>query len=127
MNRPYSAEFYPPMPIMQVRFGLAESGLYTEEMVGIVDTGADSTIVPLELLDAIEAAIEIQMPVRGQWGATHLVNLYAVEAIVEGLVLPGILVIGDDQGHEVVLGRNVLNRLRLILDGLKLQTEIEGY
>jgi hypothetical protein len=31
--------------------------------------------------------------------------------------LPGIEVVGDDLGNEILLGRDVLNRLRLLLDG----------
>ena len=33
------------------------------------------------------------------------------------LTLSGITVVGDELGDETVLGRNVLNRLRLLLDG----------
>jgi hypothetical protein len=33
-------------------------------------------------------------------------------------------VVGDEQGEEIVLGRNVLNRLRLLLDGPSRLTEI---
>ena len=47
--------------------------------------------------------------------------------MVEEISFPGILVVGDEAGNEVILGRDVLNRLRLLLDGLKLQSEIVGY
>lgn len=47
--------------------------------------------------------------------------------MVEEISFPGILVVGDETGDEVILGRDVLNRLRLLLDGLKLQSEIVGY
>lgn len=33
------------------------------------------------------------------------------------MTLPGVYVVGDDLGEEIVLGRDVLNRLRLLLDG----------
>jgi predicted aspartyl protease len=127
MSRNYSLDFYPPMPMLQVRLGIADTGLSTQELLGIVDTGADSTIVPIALLDEIEASIEGFSTARGPWGDSHPVNLYAVDAIIEGITLPGIIVIGDEEGDEVVLGRNVLNRLKMLLDGLKLQTDIVGY
>ncbi|MBI5650440.1 MAG: hypothetical protein HZC40_08355 [Chloroflexi bacterium] len=45
--------------------------------------------------------------------------------------MPGIEVVGvedesaeDDQAQEIILGRNVLNRLILLLDGPNEQTEI---
>jgi hypothetical protein len=37
--------------------------------------------------------------------------------MVSELTLSGIHVVGDELGDETVLGRNVLNRLRLLLDG----------
>lgn len=36
---------------------------------------------------------------------------------VEGQLLPGIEVVGDEQGRDVLLGRNVLNKLIVLLDG----------
>ena len=39
--------------------------------------------------------------------------------------LPGIFVVGDEQGDEIVLGRDVLNKLRIFLDGPARIVEIE--
>ena len=36
---------------------------------------------------------------------------------ISEMTLPGIYVVGDELGQDVVLGRNVLNHLRLLLDG----------
>jgi len=127
MKRSYNHEYYPPAPFLQVRFGVADAGLYTEDLLGIVDTGADATIVPLEHLDQIEAAVEGFSKISSHWGQSVEVNLYAVDVVVEEIILPGILVVGDETGDEVILGRDVLNRLRLLLDGLKLESEIVGY
>jgi hypothetical protein len=45
------------------------------------------------------------------------VALYAVALEINQYHLSAIRVVGDEIGHEVILGRNVLNRLRLLLDG----------
>lgn len=34
-----------------------------------------------------------------------------------GHPIPDVEVIGDEQSHEVLLGRDVLNQLRVLLDG----------
>jgi len=47
-----------------------------------------------------------------------------VDLELDGLRLPSIFVVGDEQGDEIVLGRNVLNKLRLFLDGPANLTEI---
>jgi len=57
-------------------------------------------------------------------GEDRAVQLFLVDIELGGLRLPGILVVGDEQGDEVVLGRNILNKLRLVLDGPASQTII---
>lgn len=52
---------------------------------------------------------------------------YLVDVEVDGVNLPGLWVIGDDATDEVLLGRDVLNRLQILLDGLNQQAEIVGY
>lgn len=127
MKRSYNSTYYPPAPTLQVRFAIEDTGLSTEKLPAIVDTGADATIVPIHYLDQIEAAVEGFGRVRGHWGSATPINLYAVDVIVEGVIFPGLLVVGDEEGNEVILGRDVLNRMRLLLDGLKLQSEVVGY
>ena len=46
--------------------------------------------------------------------------------IGDSLHLPWVEVVGDELGDEVLLGRNVLNQLRIILNGPRLQVEITG-
>lgn len=43
---------------------------------------------------------------------------------MNSLRLPGIFVVGDEQGDEIVLGRNVLNKLQLMFDGLANMTDV---
>jgi hypothetical protein len=39
--------------------------------------------------------------------------------------LPAIEVVGDEQGNEIIIGRNILNRLVMTLDGPKRVLETE--
>lgn len=39
-------------------------------------------------------------------------------------MLPGVLVAGDENATEVILGRNVLNLLPIFLDGPQRQTHV---
>jgi predicted aspartyl protease len=117
MKRAYNNQYVPPVPVLQVRLSTPEWELKTELLVGIVDTGADGTLVPVEYLQQIQASVEGHSGLRSQWGERRSVNLYLVDVEIEGLILPGIWVVGDDLSDEIVLGRNVLNRLRIFLDG----------
>ena len=61
------------------------------------------------------------------WSSRQLVTLYLVDIHLAYGTLPGMEVIGidsEDDEHEVILGRNVLNLLILLLDGPQQQTTI---
>ena len=49
---------------------------------------------------------------------------YIVDIEIEGRTLPGIWVAGDSQSDEIILGRSVLNKVRLLLDGLDTTSEV---
>jgi len=54
MKRTYNHTYYPPAPTLQVRFAIADTGLYTDNVPGIVDTGANATIVPIQYLTKLK-------------------------------------------------------------------------
>ena len=62
--------------------------------------------------------------IRSHWGEWRAAQLFAVDLELGSLRLPDVFVVGDEQGNEIVLGRNVLNKLRLLLDGPAGQTDI---
>jgi predicted aspartyl protease len=88
-----------------------------------VDTGADGTLVPQSLVDEIGAPFVDDVRVRSHWGEWRNMQLFTVDIGIGGLRLPAVEVAGDDRGQEIVLGRNILNRLRLLLDGPAGQVE----
>lgn len=127
MKRAYSQTYFPPAPLLRVRFGNADNMQFTQQMNGFVDTGADSTIVPVKLLRRIGAAIVGIQSLRSRWGESRTVRVYVVDVEVEEINFPGIWVVGDDRSEEVILGRNLLNRMRIFLDGLGEKIEIVSY
>ncbi len=56
---------------------------------------------------------------RSQWGERRIVLLYLVDVQIGEITLPGIEVVGDEVSSEIVIGRDVLNRLLVVLDGLR--------
>jgi hypothetical protein len=85
--------------------------------MAMIDTGADARIVPVKHLRQIVARRSFEATLRSQWGERRRVYLYLVDLHLESLTLPGMYVVDDEQGDEVVFCRDVLNRLRLMLDG----------
>jgi predicted aspartyl protease len=127
MKRPYNQAYFPPIPVLQACFSCELTGLYTDDVLCLVDTGADTSVAPVYLLEQIGAAVDGFGRLHGQWGGTRQVSFYLVDVTVEGVTFSGILVAGDKEGHDVLLGRDVLNRMRLLFDGLGLELELVSY
>ena len=113
---PYDASYEPPLPVCDVILSAESTGRQTQ-LTAIIDTGADGTIVPVRYLEEIGARRVFETGLRSQWGERRTVFLYLVDLQIGELVLPGAYVVGDELGNELVLGRDVLNELRLLLDG----------
>lgn len=113
----YSHQYYPAAPIVDVTFISAAEQERVGPLTAMIDSGADGTIVPMSYLDEIHAPPTVEMVIRSQWGERRKVLLYLVDVQIGDLLLGGIEVVGDEESDEIVLGRDVLNRLRLFLDG----------
>ena len=119
MNYRYSRDYFPPAPIIDITLISTAESLRSGPLPALVDSGADGTIVPIGYLDEIHAPPTREMVIRSQWADRHPVILYLVDVQIGDLTLPGIEVVGDEISDELVLGRDILNRLRVLLDGPK--------
>jgi len=113
---PYDTSCDPALPICGVVLTAISTGRRVK-LIATIDTGADGTIIPVRYLQEIGARRAFETGLRSQWGERRTVFLYLVDMQIDELALPGVYVVGDELGEEAVLGRNVLNQLRLLLDG----------
>ncbi len=76
-------------------------------------------MVPLTLLEQLGAPVSHMVTVRAHIGdGVYRASVYQVDLIVNNQTrLPGVDVVSDDWGDEIIIGRNVLNKLRLFLNG----------
>jgi predicted aspartyl protease len=118
MNHRYLDDFHPAMPALALRLGYPDEGLAVGPITAIVDTGADGTLVPQSLLDEIGAPLVDSKRIRSHWGEWRQVLVFAVDLGIDDLRLPAVEVVGDEIGSDIILGRNVLNRLSLLLNGI---------
>ena len=95
-------------------------------MNALLDTGSDGSLVPLLYLQQILAPALTDSRIRSHWGEWRSVQLFLVDLELNGLRLPNVFVVGDEQGDEIVLGRNIINNLRLLLDGPNKITDIRS-
>jgi len=118
----YDTRRQPPIPVLPVRVG-AVAGLGSSAVLSIVDTGADITVIPARLARDLGLAATGEIQVRGATGAAVRAPLYAATVHVVGcaLTLP---VVG--LGREAILGRDVLNRLTVVLRGPEAVLDVAG-
>jgi len=126
MRYPYDAAYEPAFPAAPVVLRNSEEGLRTEKVQALLDTGSDGSLVPITYLEQILAPPMTDTHIRSHWGEWRSAQLFAVDIELGSLRLPDVFVVGDEQGTEIVLGRNVLNKLRVLLDGPAGQTDIRS-
>ena len=121
MSARHNDAYTPPFPALSVT--LRDDSERLGPFSALVDTGADVTFAPLRLLEQIDATEGGLARIRSHFGEARLVQLYVVEFQIGNISFPGIYVVGD-RGDEIILGRNVLNKLALFLDGPSQQTDL---
>jgi predicted aspartyl protease len=124
MSIPYDSSFVPPAPVLHIRLASPGESPQGESLAGIADTGSDGTLVPVRILEAIEAIDVGEAILYGVLGETRNVHLYEVDIHIGDVTLPNVIVVGDDHGDEIVIGRNILNGLILLLDGQRNLTDL---
>lgn len=100
----------PPLPLLSLQIAGPDEQDWLEIVHALVDTGADATVIP----DAMEWD---QARLRSQWGEYRFIYRYEVDLRIENRTFASILVVADDVGDDVIIGRDVLNRLRFLYDG----------
>ena len=114
---PYDDSYVPPAPSCQVTLVATQTGQTVGPLNAILDTGADGTLVPRHYLEAIGVLPVRKVGIRSQWGERRIAYLFLVSLRFDDFDLPGTYVVGDDKSQEVIIGRNVLNRLDIWLQG----------
>lgn len=113
----FDATTTPPSPVLSLQIAGPEADDWIAVSTALVDTGADATIVPDSLLSQILAVEWDQARLRSQWGEFRLVYRYEIDIRIGDRTFSSILVVADDMGEEVILGRDLLARLRFFYDG----------
>ena len=121
---PYDSSYEPSAPVMEITLTTI-ARTHRRQTFALIDTGADATIAPVKMLRHIGARPAFASRLRSQWGEHRSVLLYLVDMQIGEQVFPGVYVVGDDLGAEVILGRDILNRLRILLDGPNDRVQVE--
>ncbi len=117
MKFPYDASYLPAAPSLEIRIGAPEEPLRVGPLDALVDTGADVSIVPIRHIKLLQVQVDNRKFLRSAWGEHRPVDVYLLDLGIGEIRFPLVEIVADDQGDTVILGRNLLNKLDLRLDG----------
>jgi predicted aspartyl protease len=112
------------MPVLDVGVSRPGEDLPSVTAEAILDTGADGTLFPLDVLEQAGAVFVDRAYLRGITGQRQVVDLYLVTIHIGRFRLPGIRAVSLPLGATAILGRDVLNQLDIALLGPAGVTEI---
>jgi predicted aspartyl protease len=109
--------FSPPAPVASVTLRHPTTGASLSGVLLLMDSGADVTLLPRQAIEALEITplAEIRYEVQGFDGSTQVAQAVSLELLfLEKQFAGQILLIDEPFG---ILGRNVMNALKLVFDG----------
>ncbi|MGC8850507.1 MAG: retroviral-like aspartic protease family protein [Candidatus Bathyarchaeia archaeon] len=118
----YSFEYNPPAPALKVKIAKPLSDSYVE-LQGKLDTGADMTVIPESAIDRVGIIPAGRVYVSSFKGEEAVEYTYFVDLSLLGYEFHMVEVIGARR-RDALLGRDVLNAVKLTLDGKALNFSI---
>jgi hypothetical protein len=121
----YNRQVNPPAPFVHVHLSAPLSGSRGLELPAQIDTGADVTVVPESVVKLLALVQLDEKVVAGFGGLRSIVPTYLLRLHIESEsdFLVEVLTSGGET--HVLLGRDVINRFRVRLDGPGGLLEIE--
>ena len=114
---PYNVQMLPPAPLVRVHLCSPKAGSNVLELPAQIDTGADRSLVPLAILNQLNLTPLKQILIAGVGGRVQTMPVYGVLLSVVTLTEHLVSVLGHAEEPWIILGRDVLNHHRMVLDG----------
>ena len=119
----YDTSFQPPAPVLPVVVRNPYIRAEPYSCLAILDTGAEISAIPRDAVVALRLA-EAQRVIAGSWdGSRSEVSTFVVQLEFAEGVVP-LLEVAAAERATALIGRDLLNAWRLLLDGPALDFEI---
>lgn len=122
----YLHNYDPPKPVIELEVSLPGRSQPKVSTVLLVDSGADKTMMSIDILQSINAKPIDHIRVRSLFGASRSTQLYVVDLHIGVHHIHAVEVAALPAEEENIMGRDVLNHLVVTLNGLAGVTEVAG-
>jgi hypothetical protein len=117
--RPYSRSLSPPGPVAEVVLVDTRTGKRTPTLSGKMDTGSDVTLVPMAVIWKLAPRLHGWCRLLSHDRTSRRWPRCFLKVVVEGYEVANVACIATDRAN-VLLGRDILNRFVITLDGKNL-------
>src|SRR5262245_45737149 len=121
----FLTQLEPPAPFVHLILRNQVSGAEVRDVPAQLDTAADRTVLRESLVRTLTLPQVGNIKLGGFGGVTYTLPVYAVVLGVHDFATQTLKVASHSEESWVLLGRDVLNRFRIVLDGPRLALELD--
>lgn len=121
----YDRHYFPSAPVLEMRVDGYSTAMDGSVVVrAIIDSGADGTMIPTQVLNRIQADYIDSVRMSGVTGVAEQRDRYRIRIQIGDIIIHGIDAVAISTNDDALIGRDVLNQLVVTLDGLAAETRI---
>lgn len=121
----YNPSYHPSAPFLPIAIDGYDVTMPPVIVSAFVDSGADGTMLPLDVLRAVGAEYADTIRLHGTAGGVQRLDRYTVRIQIESEIVHAISAVATAEGSEPLIGRDVLNHLTVTLNGPASVTEVQ--
>lgn len=116
--------FNPPAPVMEVSLSMPSMQSVILKSQALLDSGADITVIPESIVQQLQLRYVDEITASGYDGIPKQTFLYSVKLIFDDLGDFIVRAVASNNDH-VLVGRDILNKWSLLLEGRRKIFEIK--